>query len=268
MQGYVVEESAGRFGRSRVCFERLVSWLDGPQAAGMSHAELESRLLVEARELTRRLQQDHLDLRALREKRLPEVADAGQVVHRWADPGRQRGLATVFGHVTVDRIAYRERGHSDLHPADAVLNLPAEKHWHGLRRLAAEQAARGSFGQAAATIAKITGVELGNRQVEQLAARVVVDFDAFYASRRPPRATAPEPRCLPLSVPLPRMSMNRMRGRCCPHGFPGVRQLVRRPWWLRRVICWPGLPRSRIPAACSGWIIRCRRCWRCALVRW
>jgi hypothetical protein len=45
----------------------------------------------------------------------------------------------------VDRIAYRERGRSDLHPADAALNLPAEKHSHGLRKLAAVEAAQGSF---------------------------------------------------------------------------------------------------------------------------
>jgi hypothetical protein len=35
-------------------------------------------------------------------------------------------------------IAYRGRGVSNLHPADAVLNLPAEKHSHGIRRLAAD----------------------------------------------------------------------------------------------------------------------------------
>ena len=54
------------------------------------------------------------------------------------------------------RIAYRRRGPSDLHPADAVLNLPAEKHSHGLRRLAAIEATRGSFTDAAAAIERST----------------------------------------------------------------------------------------------------------------
>jgi hypothetical protein len=35
-----------------------------------------------------------------------------------------RALATVFGEVRVTRLAYRRRGHPNLHPADAVLNLP------------------------------------------------------------------------------------------------------------------------------------------------
>jgi hypothetical protein len=34
---------------------------------------------------------------------------------------------------------------ANLYPADAALNLPVEKHSHGVRRLAAIEAARGSF---------------------------------------------------------------------------------------------------------------------------
>ena len=52
-------------------------------------------------------------------------------------------LATVFGKVTVARIAYRGTGVADLHPADAVLNLPDGMHSHGLARLAAIESARG-----------------------------------------------------------------------------------------------------------------------------
>jgi hypothetical protein len=37
----------------------------------------------------------------------------------------------------VSRIAYRSPGRSNVHPLDAALNLPEEKHSHGLRRLAA-----------------------------------------------------------------------------------------------------------------------------------
>jgi len=68
-----------------------------------------------------------------------------------------------------------------LHPADAVLNLPAEKHSHGLRALAAVEAARGSFDAAAAAIERATTVRVGKRQVEALAARAAADVDAFYA---------------------------------------------------------------------------------------
>ena len=42
-------------------------------AAGLSHAELEERLDREGRELLRRLLDDHLALRAVREQRLDQV---------------------------------------------------------------------------------------------------------------------------------------------------------------------------------------------------
>jgi hypothetical protein len=57
---------------------------------------------------------------------------------------------TKFGQVTVSRIAYRSPGRSNVHPADAALNLPQEKHSHGLRKIAAIEAARGSMDAAGA----------------------------------------------------------------------------------------------------------------------
>jgi hypothetical protein len=54
-----------------------------------------------------------------------------------AETGHTRPLATVFGQVTVTRIAYRAPGAPNVHPADAALNLPEEKHSHGLGKLAA-----------------------------------------------------------------------------------------------------------------------------------
>lgn len=56
------------------------------------------------------------------------VMDAEGVPHRLVEAGRERALATVFGEVTVRRLAYRAAGRANLHPANAALNLPAEKH--------------------------------------------------------------------------------------------------------------------------------------------
>src|SRR4029453_10207026 len=162
----------------------MVSWLGGEESAGCTHAELEARLQVEGRELLRQLLQDHLDVRAQRETRLTEVVGADGVARGSAEAGRERDLATVFGDVAVQRVAYRKRGHANLHPADAALNLPKEIHSHGLRRLAAVESPRGSFAEAAAAVERATGQRLGNRQVEQLAQRAAVDFDHFYTSRR------------------------------------------------------------------------------------
>jgi hypothetical protein len=175
------------FTRSRQRFEGLVQWLDGCEAAGMDHAQLEAQLDREGRELQRRMLQDHLDVRALREQRVT-VVDADDVGHSAVETSHQRGLATIFGDVTVTRMAYRHRGHPNLHPADAALNLPARRHSHGLRRLAAVEASRGSFDDAVAAIARSCGQTLGKRQIEDLTRRAAVDFDDFYATRPRPSA--------------------------------------------------------------------------------
>jgi hypothetical protein len=107
--------------------------------------------------------------------------------------GRERGLATIFGEVVVDRVAYRERGHADLHPADAVLNLPAEKHSHGLRRLAALEATRGSFGQAVAAIGRVTGQSMGKLRTPQHRPR----RSPHRARQRRLRLATPPPHRLP-----------------------------------------------------------------------
>ncbi|MDM4723430.1 ISKra4 family transposase [Micromonospora sp. WMMA1363] len=151
----------------------------------MTHAELEERLHTDGMRLLCQLLQDSLDLRASREERLDEVTDADSHLRGWAERGRQRTLATRFGEVVVTRIAYRARARADLNPADAVLNLPVEKHSHGLRRLAAAEAARGSFTDAAAAIERATTVRIGKRQVEALAAAAAIDVDAFYTAHAP-----------------------------------------------------------------------------------
>lgn len=133
------------FDGSRARFDALLGVLDGESAGAMPHSELEVLLEVEGRELVRQLLQDHLDLRAAREDRVQSVADADGVARGACETGRARALASVFGDVQVSRRAYRARGHQDLCPADALLNLPAERHSHGLRRLAAIESSRGSF---------------------------------------------------------------------------------------------------------------------------
>ena len=185
MRAYALEADQDPFGGLRNLFVRAVDWLSGDESAGLAHGDLEAQLAARFRDLARQAVQDHLDLRAQREELLAEVVDAVGVTRRQIEVGRGRGLATIFGEVVVDRVAYRQRGHSDLHPADAVLNLPTEKHSHGLRRLAAVQAAQGSFAQAVASIAWATGARVGKRQVEALTVRAAVDVDDFYAQRRP-----------------------------------------------------------------------------------
>ena len=179
---------AAGFASSGEQFCSLVSFLDGTDAAGLSHGELEEHLGREGRELLRRLLDDHLALRAVREPRLEEVSGDEGIVRGRVESGHDRALETVFGQVKVERLAYRAQGVGNLHPADAALNLPVERHSHGLRKLAALEGPRGSFDDAVEAIERATGQRLGKRQVEELAGLAAVDFEDFYETRRPARS--------------------------------------------------------------------------------
>src|SRR6266702_1566147 len=185
MPEYASEPAAELFARSRAFFEQMTQWLAGAEAAGLTHGELEERAGERGRELARLLYQDHLDLRAAREERREQVTGPDGIARARVEREHARPLGTVFGQVTVTRMAYRAPGAPNVHPADGQLNLPEGKHSHGLRKLAAVESARGSHEDAAAAIIRATGVRIGKRQVEELARRAAADVDGFYAASRP-----------------------------------------------------------------------------------
>jgi hypothetical protein len=154
----------------------------------MTHAELEDRLSLDMREVVRQLYQDHLDLRSEHEERL-EVVNAEGSRHGAVETGHSRRLATVFGEVTVRRLAYRHRGEENLYPADAALALPEEIYSHGLRRFAAEESSRGSFDETVAAIERSSGQHVPKRQVEELTRAAAVDFEAYYEQAKAAEAT-------------------------------------------------------------------------------
>jgi hypothetical protein len=193
MQGYVPGQDEA-FAESRKCFGELEDWMASEEAAGLQHGELEEQLDVRGRELLRQLFQDRLDLTSAREERRHDVTGEDGVRRTRAERGRTRPLVTRFGQVTVSRIAYRSPGRPNAHPLDAALNLPEEKHSHGLRKLAAVEAARGSIEAAGAAVTRATGVRIGKRQLEELARRAAAHVEAFYLWR----AISPAPEAWPL----------------------------------------------------------------------
>jgi hypothetical protein len=153
MQAYDACDDAGRnasplegldaFGASHAAYQALVATLASAEAGGWTHDQVEEHLEVRGREVLRRLYQDHLDLRALREQhavaqgRVVPISDAQGIGHRKVEPGHRRRLATVFGTVQVTRCAWRADGARNLYPADARLNLPDHLHSHTLQQRAA-----------------------------------------------------------------------------------------------------------------------------------
>jgi hypothetical protein len=182
----------GSFARSREAFGQVQEWLAGPEAAGLDHGAVEEELSVRGRELQRLLLQDHLDARAAAEPRLAQVSGPDQITRARAERGHARQLASVFGPVTVTRIAYRAPGAPNVHLADGQLNMPAGKHSHGLAKMVAAAAAAGSLERACVQVRDRTGCALGRRQAQQLARAAAADVEDFYATRRrPPPGAAP-----------------------------------------------------------------------------
>jgi hypothetical protein len=178
------------FASSREHFESVCFFLGSEEVFGLDHSAIEERLEVSSREMYRRLFQDHLDLRALREERVEGVVDAAGTPRASVEEGHHRALLSVFGEVSVERLAYRRRGEENLHLADASLNLPQEKYSHGLRRWSAIEASRGSYDEAREAIERGTGQKVGKRQVESLTERAAADVDTFYAKRQTPKCAS------------------------------------------------------------------------------
>jgi hypothetical protein len=177
---YPAVASLEEFRPSRDQFEGTIRWLGSPEAATMTHSELEARIDEEGRELMRRLFQDHLDLRASREERLPEVQGSdGQVRNHVRKSVRP--LMSIHGLVQVPRLQYGQRETTSLFPADAALNLPLEIYSLGLRRVAALEIGRSSYDGTIESITRYTAGKVPPRQVQELALRAAADFEAFYA---------------------------------------------------------------------------------------
>jgi hypothetical protein len=178
----VKESSVDRFEVAAATYTALVGRLKGDETAVMSLGDLETFLDKEGREVLRQLLQAHLDRRAEAKATTPVVGADG--VERTHHRHGERKLETLVGAVDLERDGHGARGSETLFPLDEALNLPPEKFSFGIRRRAAEEAAKGSYDEVVSVLSKYTGAEVGKRQVEELVLRAAQDFDSFYFARR------------------------------------------------------------------------------------
>jgi hypothetical protein len=194
MEAYSPVSPDDPFAISQAMFTALAAELAGPAAAGMTAFELEQFVDQRGQEVLRRLLQDHYDLRGMREEQQARATPApvtgpDGIPRTRLETGHGRALATLFGPVTVTRCAWRKPGAPNWCPADAALSLPAGRHSHTLAKLAALEAARGSFDASREAIARRCGPVIGKRQLEESVARSAADIPAFYAARLPEPCT-------------------------------------------------------------------------------
>ena len=171
------------FGSARQRFEEVASELQGPKLLGVTESEVEEWLDVAGRDILRRLMQDHLRLRKIKEPVRPFVVGADGEVRKEAVQDKERGLATVFGEVDVGRVAFRapRKGVGNLMPLDLDLNLPPSHFSFALQKRAAVEVARSSFMDARETLKDRTGVFIATKQLEDMVTEMARDFDMFYS---------------------------------------------------------------------------------------
>ncbi|HEX5294866.1 MAG TPA: ISKra4 family transposase [Streptosporangiaceae bacterium] len=190
MAAYATVPPDDPFAVSKAMLASLADELAGPEAAGLTAAGLEELLDERGREVLRQPLQDHYALRAVREEQRARehpgpVEGADGITRTRLETGHGRALATLFGTVTVTRCAWRKPGTRNFRPADAALSLPAGRHSHSLAKLAAIEAARGSFDTAHAAVARRCGPVIGKRQIEESVVSAAAGIPAFYAARVP-----------------------------------------------------------------------------------
>ena len=170
--------NAQPFAAAREDFERLVARLGTAEVTAMSHSQVETLLFAEGNVVLRRLFQGYVDSlgngTATAPVRGPEGAER---THR-REAGRN--LMTRFGPVRLERVGYGCREVEMAYPLDAQLNMPPRLYSFGLERLVAQEIAKNSFAQAAMTVERTTGAHVPKRQVEDIALRAALDFDAYY----------------------------------------------------------------------------------------
>ena len=174
--------TANPFAAAEHAFEQLSYRLADDETRHMTHAEIETIVEHEGREVLRQLLQAHFDVRAEHQVVHPAIVGADGV-QRGQHRDSSRQLESLFGTVGVERISYAAPGHTSLRPLDAELNLPPTLYSDGVERRVAEGVARMAYDEVVENVKTTTGAAVAKRQVEEIAVRAAMDFDAFYAQR-------------------------------------------------------------------------------------
>jgi len=87
---------------------------------------------------------------------------------------------SLFGEVVLKRDGYGRPGVSSLFPLDTQLNLPPNKHSHGLRQRVGQEVAKGSFDAAVDSVERTTGRKAtGLRRQSTVGSRILLKSHGF-----------------------------------------------------------------------------------------
>jgi hypothetical protein len=166
--------------------ESMIAWARGEPSLAMRNAPLEEHALAEGYKAVQLLTEAHMRVRAVREQRRSDVVDAEGRSRVTVAQGQDHTRMMLFGPVRTSRMAYRRHQGENLYPQDADLNWAVGHSYSaGVVKRVASMVAMLPYGQTAHQITTTLPIKIGKRQVEALSTAAAVDFEAFYAARRP-----------------------------------------------------------------------------------
>lgn len=171
-------------------------FLAHPAAHRLDLSGLEHRLSTDGRELLRQLLQVHITARGGGDIGASVVGADG--VRRSHKRLRPRTILTLFGALTIPRLAYSMPQVASLFPLDAMLNLPPIKVSYTLQQHLAQEVITRSFHEALETLERWTDVTFTHALAQRIVRDAAQDFDAFYAQQYARESVEAQP--LPLLV--------------------------------------------------------------------
>ena len=192
----VCMETSNDFSAVEAHFDAMKQFLRGPEAHRLDLSGLEQHLVTEGRELLRQLLLAHITARGGGDIGASVVgADGVRRSHRRPRP---RTMLTVFGPITIHRLAYSMPHVASLFPLDAMLNLPPNKISYTLQQHLVHEVITQSFHEALDALKRWTGVTFTTALAQRILQDAAQDFDPFYAQQYAREAGEAQP--LPLLV--------------------------------------------------------------------
>lgn len=171
---------------ARKAFAELEHWLYSHTSCAHKLHWIEAEEECRGREVLRLMLQAHIDSRGDGSvgERLAVLPAGSQKEIIYAHKRlRSRGLVTLFGPVSIQRMEYSSPGQKNLYPLDATLGLPARSYSYEIQRRLVKGAVKGPFDEATEEVADATAVAIPKRTAEQMVVDASLDFEGFYTQR-------------------------------------------------------------------------------------
>jgi hypothetical protein len=167
------------FSDAEAQFAAMKEFLCGSDAHHLDLSGLEQRISTDGRELLRQLLQAHITTRGGGDIGASVVGADG--ISRSHKRPISRTIITLFGPITLRRLAYSMPHVSSLFPLDAMLNLPPSKISYTLQQHLVLEVIDRSFNEALAAVGRWTGVTMTPPLAQRIVEAASQDFDEFYA---------------------------------------------------------------------------------------